>query len=132
MVKSNVSLAVLALSALAMIGCSDPIIGDWREVDSDCGDLGKFTVDDDLNVDGTLYVDDGSGCSPCTFDGTIEDKDDGKYLAEVTFDTCRCLLDNAASGKADCTMNDDEDRLSCDLTVGSCALDDGDWEKLDD
>jgi hypothetical protein len=132
MTKSNALLATMALSTLVLAGCSDPIIGDWREADPDCAERGEFTVDDDLNVDGTLYIYDGLNCQTCTFDGSIEDKGDGDYEAKVSFDSCGCAVDGATSGRADCRMNDDEDRLSCDLTVGACQLDDGDWEKQDD
>jgi hypothetical protein len=125
MLNKLYSLSFVLASAVALTGCTDPIVGDW-EADNDCGDS-EMTANDDGTGDGEIWMVTGAGCTLCKFEFDWEEAGDGKYDAELEFDECHC--DGEKKGDADCTMNDAEDEMDCDLTIGICDFDEQEWKK---
>jgi hypothetical protein len=115
---------------MLMLGCSDPIIGDWEQQNSLCDGSGEFTVDDDLGAEGTLYLPDGTGsCLACTFDGDVTNEDHNEYSADITFHDCSCQGNDSAD--ADCLMSDDDAYLDCTLHLPGCGDLGSSWQKVE-
>ncbi len=116
----------LLLGVCGLVGCADPIIGEWEARDNGCG-RNKFEVDDELKGDGSLYLLGAFGeCLKCDFDLTVESKGGGDYNAEVEFDTCACNGDS--SFDADCELNDAGDELTCSID-SVCFPEDEEFDK---
>jgi hypothetical protein len=122
------SLAAIGLTGLS--GCKNAIIGDWRAVtDEGCG-RSKFTMDDSEKGSGTMYALDTTGnCTSCSFEiRSTDDKGSGRYVGELSFDTCAC--GTSSNFSFECFMNDDEDRMDCTLN-STCTSGSTEYEKLD-
>jgi hypothetical protein len=129
--RARNTLFVTAICASALLtGCSDAIIGDWEATDKNaCGKKSEFTVDDDLKVEGTIWIEDpiNQVCLECDFDGEVENVGDDKYEADIDFDSCACNGNRSAT--AECKLKND--KLDCELDFGQCGTMDEDFEKLD-
>jgi hypothetical protein len=125
-----VVLPVVVTGLLALAGCKNAIIGDWRALDDDgCGRT-KFTMEDTDKGSGTMMIPDGyGGCLTCPFDiNDGEDKGSNRYTGELVFDNCNC--NGSSRFSWECFMNDDKDRMSCTLE-SNCTVGATDYEKLD-
>ncbi len=128
MLTKTLSFSFILVSALALTGCTDPMVGDW-ESDNDCGDS-ELTADDDGTGDGYVYMATMSNpCTKCDFDFDWEEKGDGDYDIEIEFDACNC--GDVTKGDVECNMNDDEDEMDCELTLGTCPSDEAEWKKVE-
>lgn len=124
----------LALSAMALVGCDNDLVGDW-ESDGEltgCGNGGEFTIEDnDLKGDGKLTLTDGVSCFSCDFDIEAEDKGDGDYTLDIEFTTC--TINNSRTVSLDCAYDNDAIDCSADSPpIPDTALEPYDnWDKKD-
>jgi hypothetical protein len=110
----------LGLLMSLLTGCGDPVVGDWESVDKNaCSKRSEFTVESDLTVEGTIWIEDDFNqvCIECDFDGEVDNRGDGKYEVDIDFDQCNCNGKRSAS--ADCRLKGD--RLTCELDFGACG-----------
>jgi len=126
----RITTAFATLALLSLAACTDPAVGDWESGRNACGERSDFRVDDDLNADGTAWFTNTTGCIRCDFDGTFEDRGDGRYDAEVDFDTCTCPSNNSKSANGECRLNDDETRFDCELNFCGVSWEE-DFDKLE-
>lgn len=123
---------LMVASLFALAACTDPIIGEWESKETNaCGERSDFEVDDDLKVEGTIWVEDpGAGvCYKCEFDGEFDDAEDDKYKGDI--DLNDCTICNGTKHDAECKINDDEDELDCEVDFGCGTMDD-EFEKKGD
>jgi hypothetical protein len=110
-VKAQLWFALGALMSAGLVGCEDPIVGDW-EGSNGCGDA-EFTIEDnELTGDGSFQVPDTTGsCITCDFDVEFDDPEDGSYDGTVELSNCNC----GGATKLDVECDIDDDSLDCTL-----------------
>src|SRR5688572_15910001 len=119
------------LLVLSLCACKDPMEGDWEAKDSNVCGRAEFSVDDELKGDGKLFTVDTTGsCIQCNFDLTLEDEEDDVYKGDLDFDNCQCP-DGGSSADVECSLNDDNTEVDCEIDWGSCLNDSEDFEKQD-
>ena len=104
------SVLALALSAMALGGCKNPLVGKWesKEEVAPCGNNVEFEIEDNE------LMGDGDVCG-CNFDVEAEDNGDDEY--EIDLELC----DGSKLSGVDCTLDGDE--LECeDILVGGGDL----------
>lgn len=108
----RLTLVALALSATALMGCKNDLVGDWESNGEvvGCGNGGDFTIDDnDLKGDGKMTLSDGVSCFNCDFD--IEAEDNGNDSYDITIDFNTCTINASSKVELDCDF--DNDSLDC-------------------
>ena len=69
---------LMIASMFVLTACSDPVIGDWEADDGPVCDgserYSEFEVDDELKLDGKIWVVAEGYCYECDIEGDIEDK----------------------------------------------------------
>ncbi|RLB59643.1 MAG: hypothetical protein DRI90_15150 [Deltaproteobacteria bacterium] len=131
MLTKTLSFSFVLVSALALTGCTDPIVGSWEATEKNaCSERSDFDVDDDLLVKGDIWFEDAANqvCFKCKFDGEFDDPEDNKYQGEVDLeDACSC--NGETNFDAECKMNDDETELDCEINLDECGTYQDDFEK---
>jgi hypothetical protein len=112
--------ALGTIGFLLLVGCGDPIVGDWEaeEESFGCG-TDDFSVEDDLTGKGTLHVVNTEGaCLACDFDLELENTGDGQYEGTVEMEECSCNGDDKFD--VECDIADDGESLDCKITGSDC------------
>ena len=124
---------MVAGACVALIGCGDPLEGDWQSDEKACGShRHEFTIDsggDAVSGEGDFWFASNSGsCVKCS--GSISGKEKstaGSYDIEVNFSGdqgCSELPD----GNFDCKLKSDDTVLSCE---GEAPFGDVDFELVE-
>jgi hypothetical protein len=121
MLTRDTARCALVLGAGLLVACTDPVVGTWRAVNLYGFPTGKFTVDADLAVEGTLWLADQAGTAhACTFRGNVSE-DGNAYGLQITFGGC----DYCTSAQYECELGSDSGELGCAFCGGGYT----NWEK---
>ena len=125
----NQNLFPFLIAALALLGCSDPMIGRWQsalysDIDLDVRDGNDFA---EYLADGHIYVCSGETCDLCTVNFQLKYAGPDRYDLQGQGDE-QCATRAQIRGGAYCTLSDDGAELDCLLDNGNSIL----YEKIDD
>jgi hypothetical protein len=113
-----------SIGTLALIGCGDPLSGEWEHVDSSDVDLEIEASDDGWEGEGHLWVCAGEDCWLCPIELEITEDGD-RYEVEGRF-THECSDIGSFDG-VECELEGD-DELECELPDGAGTLE---YERAD-
>jgi hypothetical protein len=99
------SFAYLVFAATTLVGCGDPLVGDWKaQQQNACGSFTTFQVIGDLSGTGT------TGCN-CNFTFTTTEPQPGSYTVNINFDNS-CFIPD---GNYTCTLRANDEELDCGI-----------------
>lgn len=111
---------LLSVGVVSLVGCADPLEGNWEAKDDSDVDLEMEASDDGYRGDGHIYacvdVDGESYCVLCPFEFEAEESGDREWEVSGEF-TGECSDFGEFDG-IECELNDAGDELECKIPGG--------------